>query len=74
MGFFGKLATPVTGTPSGQHLAERCRDDWCNRLPCRMFKAGYERGFEGGKGAGYASGYSDGYSAGYSAGAGSESG
>jgi hypothetical protein len=49
------------------HLAERCRDDDCPRLPCRLYKAGYECGLEEGHGAGYAAGYGAGYSAGESA-------
>lgn len=68
MGLFSKLATPVTVTASGQHLAEHCRDDYCMRLPCRMFRAGYRKGFEEGHAAGFADGYASGYSAGYSAG------
>jgi hypothetical protein len=60
MGFIGKLTQPGTS----QHLAEHCRDDWCPRLPCRMWKAGYERGYEDARLAGdYASGYSEGYKA-----------
>jgi hypothetical protein len=37
------------GRGSNDHLAEFCRDDLCHRLPCRMYKAGYERGFEDGR-------------------------
>lgn len=45
MGLFGSTAQPGT---SQQHLAEYCKDDYCPRLPCRMFKAGYEKGFADG--------------------------
>ena len=44
MGYFSKLGDPGTA----QHLAERCRDDYCQRLPCRMYKAGYEAGYQQG--------------------------
>jgi hypothetical protein len=71
VGYFNSTRQRVT---SHDHLAERCRDDWCQRLPCRLYKDGYERGYEDGQGAGYASGYAAGYSAGYSASAGSGSG
>ena len=64
MGLYSRLTEPGTS----QHLAEHCRDEWCQRLPCRMWKDGYERGYEDGQSAGYASGYAAGYSAGYSAG------
>lgn len=62
--------TAVRG--NNDHMAEQCHDDVCPRLPCRMFKAGYEKGwddgFEEGYRLGYAAGYSAGYAAGYSAG------
>lgn len=39
----------ATATGSNDHLAEHCRDELCHRLPCRLYKAGYERGFEDGR-------------------------
>ena len=38
------LAAPVRNP----HLAEECDDDFCPRLPCRMFKEGFRRGYESG--------------------------
>jgi hypothetical protein len=63
---------------TAQHLAERCRDDDCPRLPCRMWKDGYQRGAEDAAATAYASGFAagaaQGYAQGYSDGAASESG
>lgn len=47
------------------HLAEDCDDEFCPRLPCRMFKEGYSRGYEKGYDDGYAVGYGAGFAAGY---------
>ena len=44
------------------HLAEDCQDEFCPRLPCRMFKEGYRRGHASGYDAGYDAGYDQGYS------------
>jgi hypothetical protein len=41
MGFFAKVAAPGTS----QHLAERCRDDDCQRYGCVMYKRGYAAGW-----------------------------
>jgi len=57
MGYASRTAPGGTS----QHLAEQCGDESCPRLPCRMFKAGYEKGWR----EGYAKGYADGYTAGY---------
>jgi hypothetical protein len=54
---------------SNDHLAERCRDDDCPRLPCRMFKAGYRKGYDDGYAKGWMDGEAAGYSAGFAAGA-----
>jgi hypothetical protein len=64
MGFTSKT---VPGGTS-QHLAEFCKDETCPRLPCRMWKVGYEKGYERGYQDGYAAGYAAGYSAGFGAG------
>ncbi len=60
---------PLGAPARNTHLAEDCDDDFCPRLPCRMFKEGCERGYERGYDEGYAAGYASGYSAGYAAGA-----
>ena len=48
------------------HTAEECTDEFCPRLPCRMFKEGLRRGYENGHDEGYAAGYAEGYAAGAS--------
>ena len=57
-----------TAHGSNDHLAEHCRDADCPRLPCRMWKAGYEEGYRRGYDDGYAAGYGAGFSAGFRAG------
>lgn len=65
----------AAATGSNEHLAERCRDDLCPRLPCRLFKAGYAaaaeieyaRGFRDGESAGAARAWQQGFSAGMAA-------
>jgi flagellar biosynthesis/type III secretory pathway protein FliH len=64
----------TAATGSSDHLAERCEDELCPRLPCRMFKAGYRKGYGAGYEAGYAAGYGAGYGAGFAAGVASASG
>ncbi len=61
-------ATRTAPGGTAQHMAEQCKDETCPRLPCRMFKAGYEEGYRKGWDEGYAAGYGAGFSAGYSAG------
>jgi hypothetical protein len=56
------LAAPVRNP----HLAEDCDDEFCPRLPCRMFKEGIRRGDEKGYDEGFAAGFAAGYSAGAS--------
>ncbi len=62
------------GTAANPHLAEQCDDDYCPRLPCRMFKEGARRGHEKGFDEGYAEGFDKGFTAGYSDGAASSGG
>jgi flagellar biosynthesis/type III secretory pathway protein FliH len=60
------------------HPYQLCRDESCERFPCRVYKDGYRDGYDDGYRDGYdagrASGFSEGYSAGYSDGAASASG
>jgi hypothetical protein len=56
------------GRGNNDHYAELCRDDLCPRLPCRMFKDGYQYGYHKGYEEGYVAGYGAGYAAGFSAG------
>jgi hypothetical protein len=75
MGYFNATDRPGTA----QHLAEKCKDDTCPRLPCRMWKAGYRKGwddgywqgFREGEAVGFASGFAAGMAAGMAASAGS---
>ena len=51
---------PLAASVRNPHLAEDCDDEFCPRLPCRMFKEGFRRGYEKGPDEGYATGYGDG--------------
>ena len=55
---------PLAGTVSG-HRYQLCRDDNCDRFPCRVYKEGWRDGWEYGYQRGYAEGYGAGYSAGF---------
>lgn len=48
-----------------EHRYQLCRDDDCDRFPCRVFKDGYRDGYEDGRLRGYAEGYRDGYEDGF---------
>jgi hypothetical protein len=48
-----------------EHRYQLCRDDDCDRFPCRVYKDGYRGGYEDGRRRGYAEGYADGYGAGF---------
>ena len=54
---------PLPGTRQ-EHRYQLCRDDDCDRFPCRVYKEGWrdgwEYGYQRGFGAGYASGFGDG--------------
>jgi hypothetical protein len=51
-----------------EHRYQLCRDEFCDRFPCRVFKEGYRDGFEDGRRRGYGEGYAAGYGAGFSEG------
>ena len=51
-----------------EHRYQTCRDESCERFPCRVYKDGYRNGWLDGYAAGYAVGHADGYSEGYAAG------
>ena len=36
---------PLAASVRNPHLAEDCDDEFCPRLPCRMFKEGFRRGY-----------------------------
>jgi flagellar biosynthesis/type III secretory pathway protein FliH len=59
------------GVPAGtreEHRYQLCRDEYCERFPCRVYKEGHRDGREEGFLRGYDQGYADGYGAGYGAG------
>jgi hypothetical protein len=65
----------VTG--ASQHHYRTCRDELCERFPCRVYAEGYRYGHDDGEAEGHAKGHAEGYdkghaarySAGYAAGA-----
>lgn len=48
-----------------RHDYETCRDQDCERFPCRVYREGLDRGRDEGHAAGYADGYGEGLSDGY---------
>jgi flagellar biosynthesis/type III secretory pathway protein FliH len=44
-----------------EHRYQLCKDEYCDRFPCRVYKEGYQNGYEGGYGAGVAAGYASGF-------------
>ncbi len=52
-----------------QHDYRRCRDEWCQRFACRVYKEGWRDGYARGHAEGEAIGHAEGYSEGYAAGA-----
>ena len=52
------VGLPATST---KHDYQLCRDEDCERFPCRVYK----EGFRAGRDAGYSEGYGDGYGEGY---------
>jgi flagellar biosynthesis/type III secretory pathway protein FliH len=60
-------------TDATQHRYQTCRDESCERFPCRVFREGYREGYEDGHAGGYAAGHAAGYADGYAAGAASAS-
>lgn len=57
------MALPAsTGT---EHRYQLCRDEYCERFPCRLYKEGQRDGYEDGRERGRAEGFASGYSKGY---------
>ena len=48
-----------------EHRYQLCKDEYCERFPCRLYKEGHRNGFEEGYQKGYEEGYANGYEAGY---------
>jgi hypothetical protein len=49
------------GPASGEHRYQLCRDEFCERFPCRVFKEGYRDGWQYGYQRGHAEGYAEGF-------------
>ena len=47
-----------------EHRYQLCRDDDCDRFPCRVYKEGWRDGWPYGYEAGNAAGYAAGFNAG----------
>jgi len=66
------MATTTATSARNDHMAEYCEDETCMRLPCVMYKRGYQegerRGYQRGYADGYTAGYADGFGAGMAAG------
>lgn len=43
-----------------EHRYQLCKDEYCERFPCRVYKEGYRNGYEDGYGAGYSAGFAEG--------------
>jgi flagellar biosynthesis/type III secretory pathway protein FliH len=46
-----------------EHRYQLCRDEYCDRFPCRIYREGYRNGYEDGYGEGYGAGFSEGLAA-----------
>jgi hypothetical protein len=57
------MALQAAGTD--EHRYQLCRDEWCQRFACRVYREGYADGHGAGHVAGVAEGYAEGYAAGY---------
>ena len=44
-----------------EHRYQLCKDEYCERFPCRVYKEGYRNGFEDGFAEGYGAGFWMGY-------------
>lgn len=44
-----------------EHRYQLCRDDDCDRFPCRVYKEGHRDGWEYGRQRGHAEGYAEGF-------------
>jgi hypothetical protein len=43
-----------------EHRYQLCKDEYCDRFPCRVYKDGYRNGREDGYADGYDQGFPDG--------------
>jgi flagellar biosynthesis/type III secretory pathway protein FliH len=47
-----------------EHRYQLCRDEDCDRFPCRIYREGYRNGHEDGYAEGCAAGYASGFAEG----------
>jgi flagellar biosynthesis/type III secretory pathway protein FliH len=57
----------VRAAEGTEHRYQLCRDEFCDKFPCRIYKEGRRDGYEDGHLHGWNEGYADGYSAGMAA-------
>ena len=50
-----------------EHRYQLCRDEYCERFPCRVYKEGHRDGLEEGRRLGYDEGFVAGFSEGMDA-------
>lgn len=48
-----------------EHRYQLCRDEYCERFPCRLYKEGHRNGYDEGRERGQVEGFAAGYSKGY---------
>jgi hypothetical protein len=54
----------VRTAASTEHRYQLCRDEECERFPCRVYKEGWRNGYD----EGYRRGFDEGFAAGFAAG------
>jgi hypothetical protein len=57
----------LAAATSAEHRYQTCRDEDCDRFPCRIYKEGYRNGYQDGHGDGLAEGYANGFEDGIAA-------
>ena len=50
-----------------EHRYQLCKDEYCDRFPCRVYREGYRNGYQDGYQAGTAAGYAAGFGDGMAA-------
>jgi hypothetical protein len=55
-------APPRPAAP--QHRYQACKDEYCEKFPCRVYREGYRNGYDDGYGQGYGEGYTTGFAEG----------
>ncbi len=55
----------VLAPATSEHRYQTCRDSFCERYICRLYKEGQRDGYEDGRERGRAEGFAAGYSKGY---------